>query len=201
MKRIERGLRSPAVVALGLAVLFFAGSLPALQAQSALSQAMSQDVHNTPVPPAAPAQPLPYSHKTHLALGLQCQGCHRNPDPGYLMTFPDTATCMTCHTSVAKDKASIQKLAGYEKSKTAVPWVRVYTVLPGTSWNHRTHLDAGMKCEMCHGDVGQMQAMTNVKSVTSMDGCIGCHKLHNAKTTCVTCHTAWAPGMVVVKKQ
>jgi hypothetical protein len=201
VKRIERGFRSPVVVALSLVVLFFVGSLPAIQAQPAQSQAISQDVHNTPVPLAAPAQPLPYSHKTHLALGLQCQGCHTNPDPGDLMTFPDTATCMKCHTFVARNKPSIQKLAGFEKSKTAVAWVRVYTVLPGTLWNHRKHLDAGMKCEMCHGDVSQMEVMTNVKSVTSMDGCIGCHKLHDAKTTCVTCHTAWAPDMVVVKKQ
>jgi hypothetical protein len=80
-----------------------------------------------------------------------------------------------------------------------VPWVRVYTVLPGVSWNHRRHLDAGMKCEMCHGDVSQMQVMTNVKSVTSMAGFIDCHTLHKAKTTCVTCHAAWAPEMVVAK--
>ncbi len=201
MRPIERSFRVPAAVVLSLTLLFFASSLRTLRAQSAPSQAPGQDVHDTPVPLTAPAQPLPYSHKTHLALGLTCQGCHRNPDPGVLMTFPDTATCMGCHNSIAKDKPSIQKLAGYYKSKTAIPWVRVYTVLPGVSWNHRKHLDAGMKCGMCHGDVSRMEVMTNVKSVTSMVGCLDCHKLHNAKTTCVTCHAAWAPGMVVAKKQ
>lgn len=201
VKRIKGTFKPPVVVALRLAVLFFASSLLAVQIQSAQAQDMSQDVHNTPVPSAAPTQPLPYSHKLHLALSakLECKGCHTNPDAAGLMTFPDTATCMKCHNSAAKNKPSIQKLAGYEKSKTVVPWVRVYTVLPGTSWNHRKHLDAGMKCGMCHGDVSQMEDMTNVKSVTSMNGCIDCHKLHNAKNTCVTCHAAWAPGMVVVK--
>ena len=29
-----------------------------------------------------PAQPLPYSHKQHVALGLQCRFCHVNPDAG-----------------------------------------------------------------------------------------------------------------------
>jgi hypothetical protein len=199
VKRIEGRLRSPVVAALCLALLLFVVSLPTIQAQSAQAQAMSQDVPNTPVPLPAPVQPVPYSHKTHLALGLQCQGCHANPDPAGLMSFPDTATCMKCHATVAKNKPSIQKLAKYEKSKTAVPWERVYTVLPGTSWNHRQHLDAGMKCEMCHGDVSQMEVMSNVKSTTSMAGCIECHKMHNAKTTCVSCHAAWAPGMVVAK--
>ena len=43
----------------------------------------------TPPPPAgkkfvpAPvAQPLPYSHKTHIAAGLQCKNCHEMPEPG-----------------------------------------------------------------------------------------------------------------------
>ncbi len=53
-----------------------------------------------------------------------------------------------------------------------------------------------MKCEMCHGNVSQMQVMTNVKSVNTMVGCLDCHKLHNAPTTCTTCHPAWAPEMV-----
>jgi hypothetical protein len=200
VKRIEEILKSFAGVTLGFAVLFLAVPFQTLQAQTSETRPISQDVHNTPVPSVPPVQPLPYSHKTHLALGLQCQGCHTNSDAAGLMTFPDTATCMKCHASVAKNKPSIQKLAGYAKSKTAVPWVRAYTVLPGVSWNHRKHLDAGMKCEMCHGDVSQMEVMTNVKSVTSMDGCIDCHKLHQAKSTCVTCHAAWAPGMVVVKQ-
>ena len=29
----------------------------------------------------APAQPIAYSHKTHLALGLKCSGCHGTKDP------------------------------------------------------------------------------------------------------------------------
>jgi hypothetical protein len=199
VKRIDPRFVSPVLIALGLAIFCFAGAPAALPAQSANSQASSQDVHDTPVPLPGPEQPLPYSHKTHLALGLQCPTCHTNPDAGRMMTFPVTTTCMKCHTSVAKNKPSIQKLAAYDNSKSIIPWVRVYTVLPGVTWSHRRHLDAGMKCEMCHGDVSQLQVMTNVKSVTTMVGCLDCHKLHNAKTMCVTCHPAWSPEMVVAK--
>jgi hypothetical protein len=47
-----------------------------------------------------PIQPLPFSHKQHAgALSLDCKMCHVNPDPGELMTYPATATCMTCHTA------------------------------------------------------------------------------------------------------
>src|SRR5579863_8605816 len=99
--------RSFVVVTLGFAVLFWVVPFQTLQAQTSETRPVSQDVHNTPVPSVPPVQPLPYSHKTHLALGLQCQGCHTNPDAAGLMTFPDTATCMKCHVSVAKNKPSI----------------------------------------------------------------------------------------------
>lgn len=201
MKRDTRNFGLPVVFALALAILFFGGSCLSAAAQSTSPQTASQDVHDTPVPLPAPQQPLPYSHKAHLALGLQCTFCHTNPGGGSLMTFPDTAICMSCHASFGKNGASIQKLAAYDKSKTPIPWVRVYTVLPGVKWSHKTHLDAGMKCEMCHGNVSQMQVMTNVKSVNTMVGCLDCHTLHNAKTTCTTCHPAWAPEMVVDKKK
>lgn len=158
-----------------------------------------QDVPDTPAPSPAPIQPIPYSHKTHLALGIQCQTCHSNPAPRDLMTFPAPGICMQCHATIATDKPAIQKLTEYDKSKTLVPWVRVYVVLPGTGWSHGKHLDAGMKCEMCHGQVAQMDKMANVKSVTSMGGCRDCHNSHHAPTTCVTCHAAWDVGMVVRK--
>jgi hypothetical protein len=137
-----------------------------------------------------PVQPIPYSHKLHLALGLECNTCHTNPEPGKLMTYPATSTCMSCHAVVAKSKPAIQKLAGFAKSQEAVPWVRVYAVLPGVNWTHRKHLEAGMKCETCHGQVAQMEVMSEAMSVSTMGVCIRCHAANNAPTVCQTCH-AW----------
>jgi hypothetical protein len=156
--------------------------------QAAETPAVKQTVPNNPAEHAAPAQPIPYSHKKHLAFGLECKKCHTNPEPGKLMTFPATSTCMECHVTIAKDKAAIQKLAEYAKSKQAVPWVRVYTVLPGVAWNHRVHLEAGVKCETCHGQVREIEAMSEVTSVTTMYSCLNCHELNKAKTACDTCH-------------
>jgi hypothetical protein len=55
-------------------------------------------------PHPAPEQPLPYSHKTHVGMGLPCQLCHTNPAPGKQMTFPATSTCMKCHTTLVTDR-------------------------------------------------------------------------------------------------
>lgn len=154
--------------------------------------AWAQVPANPSVPPA-PAQPLPYSHKTHLALGLRCQQCHTNPDAGAQMSFPVTATCMMCHDKIAKDRPAIQKLAEFANSSQPVPWVRVYQITPGVTWTHRKHLQAGVQCAVCHGNVAQLTAMTQTTSVTAMASCISCHQAHNASTACATCHS-WPSG-------
>src|SRR5581483_11195421 len=107
-------------VRIALAVAFLA-----LAAAGVLAQQPS------PVPPnyaphAGPEQPIPFSHKTHVSRGLRCQMCHANPDPGAMMTFPATSTCMGCHMTVAKDRPAIMKLAEFARSNQAIPWVRVY---------------------------------------------------------------------------
>jgi hypothetical protein len=185
MKRI--GWTAPVVMAATMVTfLFVAASLPAQPA--ALPQTEKQMVPDNPSEHTPPLQPIAYSHKKHLAFGLECKKCHTNPEPGNLMTFPATSTCMECHVTIAKDKPSIQKLAEYAKSRQAVPWVRVYTVLPGVAWNHRAHLEAGVKCETCHGQVREMEATSEVTSVTTMYSCLHCHEMNHAKAACDTCH-------------
>jgi len=138
----------------------------------------------------APTQPLPYSHRTHLALGLTCETCHTNPDPGAAMTFPETGTCMSCHLGIAVDRPAIVELKSYSDSGEIIPWNRVYRVLPGITWAHRPHLAAGVQCGACHGDVAQFDEMSTTTRVTAMASCISCHESHDAPTGCVTCH-AW----------
>jgi Cytochrome c7 and related cytochrome c len=167
------------------ALLFFALRATA---QQAAPSAAKQMVPNNPSEHPAPEQPIPYSHKKHLAVGLECKNCHTNPEPGKLMTFPAASKCMECHVTIAKDRPSIQKLASFAKSQQPIPWVRVYTVLPGVAWTHRSHVAAGVKCETCHGPVREMDAMAEVTSVITMYSCLSCHEMNHAKTSCDTCH-------------
>jgi hypothetical protein len=137
---------------------------------------------------SAPVQPLPFSHKTHLSFQLSCKFCHTNPEPGNLMTLPVTQTCMGCHAAVAADKPAIQQLAAFAKSGQPIPWKPVYSVPAFVYWSHRTHLDAGLGCEMCHGNVAQMEVMSRTTNVTTMAGCVACHRKKEAPTGCETCH-------------
>jgi hypothetical protein len=158
--------------------------------QSAPSPTATQLVPDNYGEHAAPTQPIPFRHKLHLSLGLQCRSCHTNPDPGKLMTFPATTTCMSCHRSVARNTPAIRKVAEFARSGKPIPWVRVYVLTPGVTWSHRKHLEAGFQCENCHGQVAQMEAMSETTSVTAMGACITCHAQNKAATTCHTCH-AW----------
>src|SRR5258708_2177528 len=100
----------PAVMAAApVAFLCFAASLAAQPTAS--PQAAKQMVPDNPSEHAPPVQPVPYSHKKHLSLGLDCKDCHTNPEPGKLMSFPDTGKCLLCHAASAKDNPAIQKLA------------------------------------------------------------------------------------------
>jgi len=147
-------------------------------------------VPNNVAPHTAPTQPLPFSHKTHVASGLVCQTCHSNPDPGSLMTFPATELCMSCHVAVASDKTAIASLHAFAETGQEIPWVRVYALTPGVSWSHRAHLDSGTQCDTCHGDIGQAEGVSETTAILSMATCIGCHQASGAVAECVTCH-AW----------
>ncbi len=181
MMRSERSKTSRTVVQV-LAVLLCLGGIARGQ------QVANRMMPDNPSPHPAPEQPLPFSHKQHVALGLQCRGCHANPDAGKLMTFPETSTCMQCHVTIAKGKPAIRKLAAYASSKETIPWVQVYKLLPGIEWSHSAHLTAGVKCETCHGPVADMAAMSEVTSVTTMYSCLNCHELNHANSSCDVCH-------------
>jgi hypothetical protein len=146
----------------------------------------------TPTPaakyvPRAPEQPIPYSHKKHLALGLECKTCHEMPDPGNNMGIPATDKCMTCHRSVKSDSPTIQKLAQFQKDGKPVPWVRIYHLPDYVDFSHKEHLAAKAACETCHGPVREREVMRKELGV-AMSDCIECHRSNNAPVTCDFCH-------------
>jgi hypothetical protein len=135
---------------------------------------------------AAP-QPIPYSHKTHLALGLQCKNCHTNPDPGEMMGLPATKACMGCHATVKTESPAIQKLAQFAKDQKPVPWLRIYQIPGYVYFSHRAHQEAGANCRTCHGPVAQRDVMTKEVEV-SMGACMDCHRKNKASIDCAYCH-------------
>jgi Cytochrome c7 and related cytochrome c len=138
---------------------------------------------------AKPVQPIAYTHKVHLANGLQCINCHVGVDQGPDARIPSVNFCMTCHQVIATDKPEIKKLAAYEARGEDIPWQRVYGFEPSAhvKFNHAPHIRAGVDCSTCHGDMTKATVAERTVNHT-MGFCVTCHVQKSASTDCVTCH-------------
>ncbi|MGA3295183.1 MAG: cytochrome c3 family protein [Candidatus Acidiferrales bacterium] len=180
-------------------VLFQSSTLA--EAQSGPSPAPSPDVftpaHGTVLEAireyfgirSTPVQPIAFTHKVHLANGLQCTDCHVGVDRGPDARIPSVNFCMTCHQVIATDKPEIKKLAAYRARGEDIPWQRVYGFEPSAhvKFNHAPHIRAGVDCKMCHGDL-TTQTVAERKVDHTMGFCINCHRQQKASVDCVTCH-------------
>lgn len=132
-------------------------------------------------------QPVPYSHKKHVALGLKCNSCHKNADPGELMGLPAESTCMSCHQTIKADSPHIRKVAAAARENKPVPWVRIYQLPAYVYFSHRVHTTAGVTCEKCHGPVRERDLITK-EVIHNMSSCMACHAASKARNDCAACH-------------
>ncbi len=98
--------------------------------------------------------------------------------------MPAVGTCMGCHNAVMgstdKGKAEIKKLqtyadlAGAGKNAKPVPWVRIHKVPEYVHFPHVRHVNAGVTCQTCHGQVQGMNKVYQASSL-NMGWCVNCH--------------------------
>lgn len=141
---------------------------------------------------ATPEQPIAYSHQTHVEVGVQCLFCHTSALRSPVAGIPSVQNCMGCHEMIATDNPVVQEVAGYWERQEPIPWVRVNSQPDFVYFNHQPHLGAGLNCETCHGDVGQMDAARPVVKM-DMGWCLDCHLEQPQErvarlTDCLTCH-------------
>ena len=144
-----------------------------------------------------PAQPIEFTHKLHVGLGIQCLYCHpgalRGPSPG----LPTQTKCWGCHQQIAKTFTSekLAVLVDYVEKNEPVEWIPVAQVPDFVHFTHRPHIAAGLNCENCHGDMSQVEIAVNPQ-VMNMGWCLNCHRSRAADdpekliklTDCGTCH-------------
>lgn len=141
---------------------------------------------------AAPEQPIAYSHKTHVESGIQCLYCHPSALQSPIAGIPSVQKCMGCHNVIKADSPKIQKLVNYYDSGEPIPWERVNLQPEFVYFSHQPHLGAGLSCETCHGDVGQMD-VTQQFAKMDMGWCLECHLEQPEEKVgrladCLTCH-------------
>lgn len=140
---------------------------------------------------AAPEQPIAFPHKVMVQAGVPCLFCHANATRAPVAGIPSVEKCMGCHKFIATSSPEIKKLTGYRERGESIPWVRVNRLPRFVYFTHEVHVTkAGLNCERCHGDVGQMQE-TYAPVKFTMGYCLSCHEQQpNAPQLmeCITCH-------------
>lgn len=124
----------------------------------------------------APVQPVPFSHAKHVGeVGLDCRYCHSGVEQSYHSNVPSAQTCMNCHGTIKRDSPLLAPVRESHEKGTPVPWIWIHTTPDYAYFNHAIHVNRGVSCVECHGNVNQMDTVTHLQPL-SMGFCLDCHK-------------------------
>lgn len=81
--------------------------------------------------------------------------------------------------------------------KQPIEWIKVHNLPDYVYFDHRAHVNVGVRCQTCHGPVETMERMRQAEDLT-MGWCVNCHrdatengvagKTVDASIDCTTCH-------------
>ncbi len=124
----------------------------------------------------APVQPVPYSHALHAGqLGIDCRYCHSNVETSGVANLPTAQTCMNCHNQVKKDSPLLAVVRHSFETGESVPWVKIHQTPDYVYFNHAIHVNRGVSCWECHGQINEMEVVAHDKPL-SMGFCLDCHR-------------------------
>lgn len=123
-----------------------------------------------------PIQPVPYSHATHVGqLGLDCRYCHTGVESSWYANIPSPSVCMNCHNQVLPNDPRLAPIRDSVKTGAPVPWVQIHRTPDFVYFNHAVHVNRGVSCVSCHGQINKMVEVRHEQSLT-MAFCLDCHR-------------------------
>ncbi|MDC1406300.1 cytochrome c family protein [Akkermansiaceae bacterium] len=134
-----------------------------------------------------PDQPIDYDHALHVdQLGMDCRYCHSSVDKSASAGVPTANTCWNCHEHVQKGSpklAPLRAAMGVDEDhapiegavKKPIKWVRIHKSPDYVYFDHSAHVNRGVSCQSCHGDIHKMEKVHHDKSL-SMAFCLDCHR-------------------------
>ena len=129
-----------------------------------------------------PEQPIPFDHSIHAGqLGMDCRYCHSFVEKSGHANIPSANTCWNCHSQVKRDSVKLEPLRraidkSYEHyDGKPIEWVKVHNSPDYVYFNHSAHLNRGISCQSCHGQINEMRVVYQDKPL-SMAFCLECHR-------------------------
>lgn len=124
----------------------------------------------------APPQPAPFSHAHHVSgLGIDCRYCHTSFEESSFAGMPPTETCMGCHLQLYTTAPLLEPVRSSWRSGRPLAWRRVHDLPDFVYFDHAVHVDAGVSCLQCHGEIQEMP-LTWQSEPLSMTWCLDCHR-------------------------
>ena len=122
------------------------------------------------------SQPVPFSHKHHVSeCGIDCRYCHTSVEDSSYAGIPPTQTCMNCHSQLWAESPMLAPVRESYRDNKPLIWNRVNDLPDFAYFNHSIHINKGVACRTCHGDVGEMP-LTWQASTLYMEWCLNCHR-------------------------
>ena len=99
-------------------------------------------------------QPVPFSHKHHVTgMGIDCRYCHTTVEVSAFAGIPPTETCMTCHSQIWTEAPILEPVRASFRDDVPIEWNRVHDLPDFAYFNHSIHVNQGIGCQSCHGQV------------------------------------------------
>jgi hypothetical protein len=168
-------------------------------------------------------QPIAFPHDLHAGseegqANMDCQFCHFSAERSVDAGIPSVSTCWGCHQVVqgTNNPGEVAKIQGYWDRGEPIPWVRIYKISDHAHFPHMRHINAGLECQQCHGEVQEVgpEGLHTRSGIArslfgadagigengpvwggdTMGWCIECHRepnpegLQQASTDCAVCH-------------
>jgi hypothetical protein len=150
------------------AVFILAGLLWLISALNRSSYATEEGV--------ARQQPVQFSHEHHVSgLGIDCRYCHASVEVSAFAGLPPTETCMNCHAHIWTESPYLAPVRESFRTGQPIAWTRVYDLPDFTYFHHGIHVQKGIGCVTCHGQVDRMPLTWKARSL-QMEWCLECHR-------------------------
>ena len=121
-------------------------------------------------------QPVHFSHKHHVTgMGIDCRYCHTTVEVSAFAGVPPTETCMTCHSQIWTEAPILEPVRASFRDNKPIEWNRVHDLPDFVYFNHSIHVNRGIGCQSCHGQVDQMPLMKKAHTL-NMEWCLDCHR-------------------------
>jgi hypothetical protein len=82
---------------------------------------------------------------------------------------------MNCHSQIFADSPYLEPVRESWRTGKPILWTRVHDLPEFAYFNHSIHVNKGVGCSSCHGQVDQMPLMFQTASL-QMEWCLACHR-------------------------